>query len=87
MGRDPEARHLSGNPFGGGQLKRIFETLNAVRKGGVYTLDAEGEEQLQYPVYNDTWEQTLQNAIMGLCVRDNCPWDRSGTGGRAVSTL
>ena len=52
-------------PFGGGQLKRIFETLNAVRKGGVYTLDAEGEEQLQYPVYNDTWEQTLQNAIMG----------------------
>lgn len=51
-------------PFGGGQLKRVLQALDAVRKGGVYTLDAEGEEQLQYPVYNDTFQQTVQNAIM-----------------------
>ena len=52
-------------PFGGGQLKRIFETMNAVRKGGVYTLDAEGNEQLQYPVYNDTWQQAVANGLFG----------------------
>ena len=52
-------------PFGGGQLKRIYEALDAVRRGGVYSLDAEGEEQLQYPVYNDTWQQAVANALMG----------------------
>ena len=52
-------------PFGGGQLKRIYEAIDAVRRGGVYSLDAEGEEQLQYPVYNDTWQQAVANAMMG----------------------
>lgn len=52
-------------PFGGGQLKRIYEAVDAVRRGGVYSLDAEGEEQLQYPVYNDTWQQAVANALMG----------------------
>lgn len=51
-------------PFGGGQVKRVLQALDAVRKGGVYTLDAEGEEQLQYPVYNDTFQQAVQNAVM-----------------------
>ena len=51
-------------PFGGGQIKRIFQALHAVRKGGVYSLDAEGEEQLQYPVYNDTFQEAVQNALM-----------------------
>ena len=52
-------------PFGGGQLKRIYEAIDAVRRGGVYSLDAEGEDQLQYPVYNDTWQQAVANALMG----------------------
>ena len=52
-------------PFGGGQLKRIYEAIDAVRRGGVYSLDAEGEEQLQYPVYNDTWQQAVANALLG----------------------
>ena len=52
-------------PFGGGQVKRVLQALDAVRKGGVYTLDAEGEEQLQYPVYNDTWQQAVANALLG----------------------
>ena len=64
-GRAGEPPCLPGDPFGGGQLKRIFETLNAVRKGGVYTLDAEGSEQLQYPVYNDTWQQAVANGLFG----------------------
>ena len=51
-------------PFGGGQIKRVLQALDAVRKGGVYSLDAEGEDQLQYPVYNDTWQQAVQNAVM-----------------------
>lgn len=70
-------------PFGGGQLKRIFETLNAVRKGGVYTLDAEGNEQLQYPVYNDTWQQAVANWLMGsvfgtTALRTGRDWVESG---------
>ena len=70
-------------PFGGGQLKRIFETLNAVRKGGVYTLDAEGNEQLQYPVYNDTWQQAVANGLFGsvfgtTALRTGRDWVESG---------
>ena len=52
-------------PYGGGQLKRVLQALRAVKEGGVYSLDAEGKEQLQYPVYNDTWEQAVANALMG----------------------
>lgn len=50
-------------PFGGGQIKRVFEAIDAVRRGGVYTLDAEGEEQLQYPVYNDTFWEAVANGL------------------------
>ncbi len=44
-------------PFGGGQLKKIYDGLKATIKKGSYTLDAEGNEQLQYPVYADNWWQ------------------------------
>lgn len=44
-------------PFGGGQLKKVGQGLYATVKGGSYTVDAEGNEKLQYPVYNDNaWE-------------------------------
>ena len=44
-------------PTGGGQIKKVIQGANAVRKGGSYTVDAEGNEILQYPVYGDTpWE-------------------------------
>ena len=44
-------------PFGGGQLKKIYQGLDAVIKGGSYSVDAEGNDLLQYPVFNDDpWE-------------------------------
>lgn len=38
-------------PFGGGQLKKIFEGLKAVRERGSYSVNAAGEEELQYPIH------------------------------------
>lgn len=70
-------------PFGGGQIKRVFEAIDAVRRGGVYTLDAEGEEQLQYPVYNDTsWEAVANGLRAAVFGRTSLPtgreWVESG---------
>ena len=72
-------------PFGGGQIKRVFEAIDAVRRGGVYTLDAEGEEQLQYPVYNDTfWEAVANGLRAAVFGRTSLPtgreWVESGFG-------
>lgn len=72
-------------PFGGGQIKRVFEAIDAVRRGGVYTLDAEGEEQLQYPVYNDTFWETVANGLRAAVFgRTSLPtgreWVESGFG-------
>lgn len=50
-------------PFGGGQLNRIYDTIRAVSEGGVYTYNNEGERLLQYPVYTDTAEQAIKNAL------------------------
>lgn len=44
-------------PFGGGQLKKIYQGIKAVQDGGSYSVDADGNPLLQYPVYNDTTEQ------------------------------
>ncbi len=41
-------------PFGGGQLKKIFEGIKTVAENGSYTVDAQGKKRLQYPVYKDT---------------------------------
>ena len=47
-------------PFGGGQLKKIYQGLSATIKGGSYSVDAEGNDLLQYPVYNDDpWQAAL----------------------------
>ena len=40
-------------PFGGGQLLKSYKGIKAVIEGGSYSLDKEGEEILQYPVYTD----------------------------------
>ena len=49
-------------PFGGGQLKKIYQGLSATIKGGSYSVDAEGNDLLQYPVYNDDPWQAALNA-------------------------
>lgn len=41
-------------PFGGGQVKKIYQGLKAVHEGGSWTVDNEGNDILQYPVFNET---------------------------------
>lgn len=52
-------------PFGGGQLKKILQTAEAVVRGGRYSVNNEGELQLQYPVFNDEAMDRAGNAIFG----------------------
>lgn len=56
-------------PFGGGQVKKVWQGTEAVVKGGSYSMDAAGNELLQYPVYNDTPGEVagnwLQSAVFG----------------------
>lgn len=53
-----------GLPFGGGQLKKIYEGIEGVIQGGSYSVSAEGEQELQYPIYNDTPAQAIGNALL-----------------------
>lgn len=53
-------------PFGGGQLKKIFQGLKATVQGGSYTVNSQGEDELQYPVYNDTPGQAAGNAARAI---------------------
>ena len=53
-------------PFGGGQMKKIYQGVDAVIKGGKYTVDSDGNDILQYPVYNDTVLDTVTNAAQGM---------------------
>lgn len=52
-------------PYGGGQLKKILQTAEAVVRGGRYSVNNEGELQLQYPVFNDEAMDIAGNAIFG----------------------
>lgn len=52
-------------PYGGGQLKKILQTAEAVVRGGRYSVNNEGELQLQYPVFNDEAMDIAGNAIWG----------------------
>lgn len=53
-------------PFGGGQIRKTYQGATAVARGGSYSVDNEGHDILQYPVYNDnpadrakSWAQAL----------------------------
>ena len=50
-------------PFGGGQIKKIVEGISAVSRGGSYTVDKDGNDILQYPVYRDTTNQAFKAAL------------------------
>lgn len=52
-------------PYGGGQIKKILQTAEAVVRGGRYSVNNEGEMQLQYPVFNDEAMDIAGNAIWG----------------------
>ena len=70
-------------PFGGGQLKKIYQGLRAVIEGGSYTVNSEGEDVLQYPVYNDSaWDAATNAARAALFGKTSLPggrdWIESG---------
>lgn len=56
-------------PFGGGQIKKGIQGVNAVRKGGSYTVNSQGQDILQYPILSDTAggkaKDYLQAAVFG----------------------
>ena len=56
-------------PFGGGQIKKGIQGVNAVRKGGSYTVNSQGQNILQYPILSDTAggkaKDYLQAAVFG----------------------
>ena len=52
-------------PFGGGQLKKVFQTVKAVAQGGRYSIDSSGNKTLQYPVYNDSITDAAGNLLTG----------------------
>ena len=62
-------------PFGGGQLKKILQGVDAAIKGGSFTVDEEGKNIMQYPVYKDTlWDKTKAyagGAIFGKASSSN----------------
>ena len=50
-------------PGGGGQIKKVIEGVDATVRGGSYTVDADGNEVLQYPIYNDTPAEAIGNGL------------------------
>lgn len=48
-------------PFGGGQIKKIAQGVDATIKGGSYTYDADGNDILQYPVFNDSAGESIKS--------------------------
>ena len=52
-------------PFGGGQIKKIGEAVEAGVRGGSYRVNTQGEKQMEYPVYTDDFGALVQSMIMG----------------------
>lgn len=48
-------------PFGGGQIKKIAQGVEATARGGSYTVDTDGNDILQYPVFTDNPMETALN--------------------------
>ena len=73
-------------PFGGGQIKKIWEGLKMIAQGGSYTLDADGNPLLQYPLQssNSAIQSALeagQAVIFGkTTIRSGREWVEGGFG-------
>ena len=48
-------------PFGGGQLKKLYDGYKVISEGGSYTVNKDGEDILQYPVYTDSTGEKVWN--------------------------
>lgn len=53
-------------PFGGGQIRKSYQGATAAARGGSYTVDNEGRDILQYPVYNDNAEDRAKSWAQAL---------------------
>lgn len=70
-------------PFGGGQLKKIFQGVKAAAEGGRFSLDAQGNKILQYPVYNNSLTDAAGNLMTGTlfgvtATKEGKKWIESG---------
>ena len=70
-------------PFGGGQMKKIYQGVRTAIEGGSYSLNADGEKQLQYPLlYDNGAELAARAAQMTLLGKTSLPtaqdWIDSG---------
>lgn len=53
-------------PAGGGAVKKVIDTIDVISKGGKYTMDAEGQAKLQYPMFLDTTADKILNPLRSL---------------------
>lgn len=53
-------------PFGGGQLKKIYQGIKAAMEGGKYSVNSDGEEILQYPMFMDSPGEAASNLSRAL---------------------
>ena len=53
-------------PFGGGQIRKAYQGVTAAARGGSYSVDNEGRDILQYPVYNDNAEDRAKSWAQAL---------------------
>ena len=72
-------------PGGGGQLKKILQGVQAIQEGGSYTLDSEGNPQLQYPFYTDQGVDSVlagaQSVVFGkTSTEEGQAWIEGGFG-------
>ncbi|MGM9601779.1 MAG: hypothetical protein ACI3W5_09425 [Faecousia sp.] len=70
-------------PFGGGQISKTWKGLKAFSEGGSYTVDKNGQDILQYPIYKESPIEALGNAlrtaVMGKnSVPEAVQWVESG---------
>lgn len=53
-------------PFGGGQVKKVVEGVEAIAREGSYSVDSSGADILQYPVYASTPGEAGAAAVRAL---------------------
>lgn len=53
-------------PFGGGQLKKVYQGIKAAVEGGKYSVNNDGEEILQYPMFMDSPGEAVANTSRAI---------------------
>nr|DAU39137.1 MAG TPA: hypothetical protein [Caudoviricetes sp.] len=53
-------------PFGGGQIRKAYQGATAAARGGSYSVDNQGRDILQYPVYNGNAEDRAKSWAQAL---------------------